>query len=383
MLRLGNDKDKFGYYRVGDYKTYSKVEAIELSRRVNKFPDWIFNDLEFGAYDWRVEPQETLSELYRRRAQQIRDNYDYVVIMYSGGADSNNMLDSFVDNGIAFDEIATLNYWQADDDRDSYFNAELFKVAYPRIKLLQSQGLDFHHRPIDLSEISARALADDALRLDRAYLSSSHWGTVHFSKSYLREDVADYRRIIESGRKLVFVWGGEKPRVFVEQGRFCTRFLDQLDHCVPTRTQIVNREWEYDELFYWSPDCVDMLCKQAHVLRRFIKQQKINLGDNHDIDRDMPGMADIFGCRHISVSYRNLVNKLVYPKFTFDLFSMGKRFSVIYNPIDEIFWSDQHWKSHTNLLEQHLEQLDPYWHNDSHNIDKGLVGHVSQPYFLE
>ena len=382
MLRLGNDKDKFGYYRIGKYKTYSKVEAIEAGQRLNIFPEWIFNDVEFGCYDWTVEPSESLEELYRRRAQQIRDTYDYVVIMYSGGADANNMLDSFVDNGIPFEEIATLNYLSADPDPTSYFNAELYQVAYPRIAQLRALGLQFCHRDIDLSQITQQVLDDDHLRLNRAYLSNTHWGTNHFSKSYIRETVPEYRRIIDSGRRLVFLWGGEKPRLFVEQGRFCMRFLDQLDHCVPTRTQIENRDWEYDELFYWAPECVDMVCKQAHVLKRFVTQHRIDM-NSHDVDRTLDNISDIFGSRHISVTYRNLVNKLVYPKFQFDLFSVGKRPSVVWNPRDQVFWKDQKWKQHTILLSQHLKQLDPYWHNDPDDIDIGLVGHVSVPYFLD
>ena len=35
---LINDKDKFGYYSVGDIKTYSKVEAIELGKKTKRWP---------------------------------------------------------------------------------------------------------------------------------------------------------------------------------------------------------------------------------------------------------------------------------------------------------------------------------------------------------
>jgi hypothetical protein len=50
------DKDKFGFYKVGDLKTYSKVEAIEASTK-NKLPViWDFNYKFFSCYDWSNEP---------------------------------------------------------------------------------------------------------------------------------------------------------------------------------------------------------------------------------------------------------------------------------------------------------------------------------------
>jgi hypothetical protein len=103
---LINDKDKFGYYSVGDIKTYSKIEAIELGKKTKLWPRWDFNDSIFGLYDWTTPCALSLKELYRQRAQQIREKYDYVVIWYSGGADSFNVLDSFLSNGIKVDEIA-------------------------------------------------------------------------------------------------------------------------------------------------------------------------------------------------------------------------------------------------------------------------------------
>ena len=65
----------------------------------------------FSKCDWTTEPEPgvPLSEYYRRRAQQIRDKYDYVVLLYSGGPDSNNILHAFVHNGIKIDEIVNIN----------------------------------------------------------------------------------------------------------------------------------------------------------------------------------------------------------------------------------------------------------------------------------
>ena len=97
---LDNTPDRFGYYTVGTFKTYSKLMAILEHEKTGVHPQWHFNDEEFSAHDWKQEPQESLVELYRRRAQQIRDRYDYLVLFYSGGADSTNILQTFINNDI-------------------------------------------------------------------------------------------------------------------------------------------------------------------------------------------------------------------------------------------------------------------------------------------
>ena len=51
---MNNYSDKFGYYSIGDYCTYSKLEAIELHQKLNMHPKWHFNDCVFGNFDWII-----------------------------------------------------------------------------------------------------------------------------------------------------------------------------------------------------------------------------------------------------------------------------------------------------------------------------------------
>jgi hypothetical protein len=94
---LNYSGDQFGYYTVGpNFKTYSKLLAIEEMRRTGTHLEWHFNESQYQAHDWRKEPSTSLDELYRQRAQEIRDKYDYVVLWYSGGPDSWNILNTFI-----------------------------------------------------------------------------------------------------------------------------------------------------------------------------------------------------------------------------------------------------------------------------------------------
>ena len=59
----------------------------------------------FRSFNWRSRLNVPLTDLYRLRAQQLRDKYDYLILWFSGGADSTTILQSFIHNGIHLDEV--------------------------------------------------------------------------------------------------------------------------------------------------------------------------------------------------------------------------------------------------------------------------------------
>jgi hypothetical protein len=98
---------KNGYYRVGNQVFSSKLLALMAGSQSNIHPEWIFNNKIFDAVDWTKEPALDIDSLYLNRASAIREKYDYVVLMYSGGADSHNVLETFLRNNLRIDEIVT------------------------------------------------------------------------------------------------------------------------------------------------------------------------------------------------------------------------------------------------------------------------------------
>jgi hypothetical protein len=390
-----NDKDRFGYYTVGDFKTYSKFEAIEISQLVRKLPVWHFNDIEFANYRWDIEPLESLSELYAKRARQIRDKYDHIVIFYSGGVDSGNVVNSFVDNGITFEEIATYNYLELDSRPDSFFNGEQTRVSYPRIRELHDQGVNFLHRSIDMTKIAHKIFTDSFWNTHRAYFCNGHWGTSHIAKTYIREWVDDYKKIIESGKKLVFVWGLDKPRLHIRNGKFVLQFIDSAIDAGPgIRTQIMNRDWEHDELFYWSPDSIDIMCKQGHIIKNFLRKYTNTITDDHlcmegknlsDAIIENPMVVDMFKHSKIkhNITNRNLTNSLIYPKFDINMYSVGKPPVFIYSQKEQYWYKDIIMKHQVDLLASHFNSINTNWLVDPTNADLGLKKFLSPPYFLE
>lgn len=388
MIAPGNNKDRLGYYRVGDFKTYSKVEAIELHMQTGIHPHWYFNEPEFLAYDWTQEPQASLSELYARRAQQLRDTYDYVVIFYSGGADSTNIVDSFVNNGIPFDELLTFNYYELDPDPESFFNAEIVRVVLPRVQQLQQQGVRFRHRMVDLTQVAWKVLYDQHFIQNRMYYACHHFGSTHVTKSYIRETTPDYMRMIEQGKKVVFVHGSDKPRLYKENGRYCIKFLDIVDSAIAVRTQVLNREYEYDELFYWAPESVDIICKQGHILKNLFDRYNLYSQDTYYSDKlvPLPTIEQMFDNKFRNedrLSHRNLLNSIIYPTWDVQTYSSGKPIPLITSPRDRMWNKDTFFRQQKDRIKHHLSNLDPYWINDPNDIELGLKLCISPAYFLE
>ena len=67
--------DQFGFYRVGDLKFYSKLEAAQAHERLGLPMRWDFNEAVYSSYDWRVEPTETIEELYRQRGKDLLHSF--------------------------------------------------------------------------------------------------------------------------------------------------------------------------------------------------------------------------------------------------------------------------------------------------------------------
>ena len=100
--------NKLGFYMVGTQRVESKIDACILGTKLNQHPTWHFSDAVWNSQDWTHEPEVDILELYRTRAKQIREQYDYIVLNYSGGSDSQAMVDAFLSAGCFIDEVVTI-----------------------------------------------------------------------------------------------------------------------------------------------------------------------------------------------------------------------------------------------------------------------------------
>lgn len=384
---LEPSKDKFGFYQVGEFKTYIKLEAIELSNKTGQPVHWNFNDAEFSTYDWTVEPAESLKELYGRRAKEIRESYDYIVIWWSGGADSYTVLKSFVDNNLFVDEIATFHNYGGDKSWDSYLNSEVKRVAMPIAQKMLEHSPNTKFRLVDLTDYVYDIFKKDDNRFDFLYKSNAQFSPNAMSRRYIREREQDYLNLFAQGKRVCFIWGCDKPRINLERdGRYALRFVDVADNCMNPITQTLNRPWELDEFFFWSPDAKDLLCKQGHVLMRYLK----NVPEQDINSRWLSRSGNVLGNTVINGKMWYLTNdgchRLVYEDWHPDTYSSGKAdFLLMWSPRDEWFLKDTH-AEQTQIYTSGIQKLAEIAGNDwvrIGGIKKGLMPCPSIPLYLE
>ena len=99
---------RFSYYKlwIFDNKIFvNKHDVLDyaiLQKNYNPNIEFIFHDEIYSKIDWKIEPSIDLETLYFLRAKQLRDTYDYLILQYSGGADSHQVLFTFLKNNIEY-----------------------------------------------------------------------------------------------------------------------------------------------------------------------------------------------------------------------------------------------------------------------------------------
>jgi hypothetical protein len=277
--------DALGHYCVGDKVFTSKNLAYLESLRSNSKIKFYYNDDVFSKYDWTIEPESHVSvnEFYRRRAQQLRDTYDYIVLQYSGGPDSQNVLDTFINYGIKLDEIVNFNSYQSTQKVfGTTHNADYVYNVKPNIdNIIKNFGNTIKFSIIDEVEMSKKVWTDYN---DQDYFellfSSGTFPSVWMMRGIWVKHVKHIWDKILSGKKVCVILGTDKTNLRLhkpgegELNKYFTNFNDILSCDVSTLTtndKILNGH-NIIELFYHTPSYPELTIKQAHVLKKVVER---------------------------------------------------------------------------------------------------------------
>lgn len=374
MSILPYSGDQFGFYTVGaSFKTYSKLLAIEEMQRTGKHLEWHFNKEIYSQFNWKVEPVDSLTELYRRRAQSIRDQYDYIVLWFSGGADSRCMLDAFTDNDIKVDEVASFIGYDGDQNKHSVLNEEIFFNAVPHINNIKQKQPDILHRIVDITKIISEIYLRPDVKFDYIYNIKGIMSANSLARAYIREYVDDYKKIIDSGKRMCFVWGTEKPRIAKINGAWNTCFLDLFSE-TNLRLQSLGSQGYFDEWFFWSPESAPMVAKQCHVLAKAMKS-----AETHN------EMLSTIGGGHLPKSDNGLFlrndiyHSLIYPGWDSGLIVAPKPQNLLLSERDNWFWNQSPETNPAVMyalggIQEMVKRIGPYWFNTPSDFAKGIKG---------
>jgi hypothetical protein len=265
-------------YTVDSLEFESKIQACLFASSVNKEVKWNYNHEFFSTYDWTKEPDLSLDQLYDIRSKNLREKYDYLMLSYSGGADSHNILMSFIRQGLHIDEIVVNHMSTAwnkfvvlDPKQTASWNtgAEHQLQTIPRLKEVEHL--------IPRTKITILDLTDNLFSAFTSYGDAS-WvmdrkeglnplNVTRYNYSYFKE----VRSQFDKGHKVAMVVGIDKPRTIIDNNNFYVYFSDKAVNIVPIDDNFKEYTNSALEFFYWSTDAVDILCKQAHVIKRFLE----------------------------------------------------------------------------------------------------------------
>lgn len=274
----------YGYYIYKNERILCKRELhskIKINRDNRPDVKFILNDDIFSNIDCKIDPPFTLSQLYKLRATELRENYDYLILMYSGGSDSHQILSTFLNEGIFLDEIRTFfpiklaeRFTPNLDETNPLGVLSEYKLTVqPSLKYAKNKSPNTKIVEIDITDQLRidgldwyKGLADNAVYVTKyLYHNSKNVYTVHKN-----QESSD-----KLNKRIGIMFGSDKTYIDYDNDTFDVffKFIDA------NRSQIVNYLMYDDllytpEMFYYSRTNPLISIKQAHSLLKYCKVNK-------------------------------------------------------------------------------------------------------------
>jgi len=266
---------RVGLYHVGDMVFISKSDALIYATATKQPVYWDFNDDVFSKIDWKIPIATPLAELYKQRAQQLRDKYDYLSLFFSGGVDSANVLHSFIDNGIFLDEIVMyrperiIKNANTLDKSPKNVYSEIEFAAIPHLKKYLKDEKTLV-RFINMDNSAEEFFKDDNLLSE--FCTLNNMGVTPVVKTAMCLTDKIWNDLYESGKTVAHIHGIDKPIISVDNGEYSFQFEDSMSFNFESKSLIeqydrINKH-QYHEYFYWTPDLPQLVIKQCQVVKQ-------------------------------------------------------------------------------------------------------------------
>jgi hypothetical protein len=264
------ESDKFGYYEVGERRFYNKRTALLHSSQTGEKIRYFYYDEIFGAFDRSKLGKTDLYELYRQRAQQLRDEYDHLILYYSGGADSHNVLMSFLNNKIKLDQVFVMCPKKIIDTSIYTPNtvdttcenriSEWHFTIEPTLKWLAQAHPEIQIEIKDFTDIVSDRFFNDDVFFLHAY------GVGSLARAACKSNIG--QALVDKGKKVASIYGVEKPNIGKNDN-------NQVGMIFKDKAFYVVRNYVGEpEFFYWSPKLPELPFEMAYQLYLAFKQNK-------------------------------------------------------------------------------------------------------------
>ena len=315
-----------GYYTVNGKVFCWRVDALQEATRTNTQPQWHFNDSEFSKVDWRTPTGIPITELYRMRAQQLRNKYDYLVVAWSGGADSTTIVDSFLQNNIPLDEI--LIAWPVSQSKGKYtLNGSVDASNMPSEWDYTIQPkIDFYQRNYPKLKITVCDYLQDDLKLHEDVED-----TVYMMEKYSYVSVKKYRAIddvINARNKQynnVALIGGIAPaQPIIVDDYFAIHFFDSMMNSFIRTAHRLDGSPRRVEFFYSSPDFPELMKEQAHLLYNYFSKNTKYVPMLSKLSMQPDRTLKSVNIKKDTELLRHIRKGVLYPNWDLNIFQVNK-----------------------------------------------------------
>jgi len=375
-------RTRLGYYEVGPYIFMNKSRALVYASQ-HKLPvRWNFNDVAYSSIDWKTPIIPSLQELYSSRAKQIRNKYDYIVLYYSGGADSTQVLHSFIDNGIFLDEIVMQypkpmeKYFNnTSTDNNNYFSEIKFSAEPHLKKVAHLIHSDTKIRYRDQSEDTFSLFNQDDWH--EKYPISTLITPAGAGRQISAINDPELHRLYEKGKTVCQIMGVDKPCVTFNGQEYVFNFVDaNATHAVPTDFYLgdIASKYFFLEFFFWTPDFPEIVVKQVQEIKK-AAETNITL---QEFLRS-PGSSqnlDLVRSFFHPIIYNYEANSLV--------FQVKKPSNKVFRPMDSWFWgsaTEDQKQNYLGVIQFFESKIDPKYFKLG-TVYNGLNSISSRSYFV-
>ncbi len=324
-----------GFYKIGGQIFWDKASALMEGTKMGlgyKDLEWNFNDLDFSKFDWTCEPPGDIRDYYYKRARQIREKYDYLILNLSGGGDSTTVLYSFIKQGLLLDEVVVRHSGTGNSKyQPSNLNFdpsnEFSEFEYAAKPLLKWLAVVSPRTKITIHDFSKDILSDN-LVWDENFI---HWTGDYITPGcivrYNHATNKQHLQNFDQGKRVGIIFGTDKPRVIFQKEDVNVVFVDRPVHSATPA--LINNGYTNTEveLFYWSPELPELVIKQAHIIKRWFE---------HPINQRLSYMLN-FWWQLSAVNrtvYEATIKGVIYPDYDLSTFQCNKPNAAMYQEWD-------------------------------------------------
>jgi hypothetical protein len=385
------EPDRHIYWDVLNHETNTtqsfnvKLDAL-LYKKTLPHATVYFNWYEnlFKQSTFFQEPSESLAELQRQRALEIRNKYSYVRLWLSGGADSITALNAFLDNDVHIDEIILFcrpDVSMSDISRSS--NREILMSALPYLEFRKDKLVKTKINNLTLTKNDYKSVLGGPDKLGFIpYLESTDSGSFSYG---LNSSQLVWQKVIAESKHENFcdVFGGTKATICNKDGNYYFYFVDTglTDMVFGSRS----------EDFFISKTDPKLFIKTAHMLKKHAQMKQLSPAElimfqskSEYANRYNLALGRSLAYNSVAGTKHDRGNGLFSHKVKHVIVSY-KHFLFVENMSVDEEWHKMFLTHHENLKIM-KDKFDWMWNTDKYGIpepQKGYKGHVSKLYSLD